>query len=202
VVAARFQGSRRPEDRAEMDRIAAAREESQPLRSRPAARPSRTRLAARPGNWSTRPAAAACADRRRAGQREAHQLPDQHRRMPPAPTSRARRGSPPPGGQFREIQAWRSNGKSSGSEWRSVIVQEVEQTPRRRPDGRLVERARGLADERRGRGRGARIARPPGHPLDMDRDVAQRLAEAAPDVVFNALHGVPARTARCRACWT
>jgi len=27
--------------------------------------------------------------------------------------------------------------------------------------------------------------------IDMDRDVAQRLAEAAPDVVFNALHGVP-----------
>ncbi len=27
--------------------------------------------------------------------------------------------------------------------------------------------------------------------IDMDRDVAQRLAEAKPDVVFNALHGVP-----------
>ncbi|MEO0057141.1 MAG: hypothetical protein RIT17_585 [Pseudomonadota bacterium] len=27
--------------------------------------------------------------------------------------------------------------------------------------------------------------------IDMGRDVAQRLAEAAPDVVFNALHGVP-----------
>lgn len=27
--------------------------------------------------------------------------------------------------------------------------------------------------------------------IDMDRDVALRLAEAAPDVVFNALHGVP-----------
>jgi D-alanine-D-alanine ligase len=27
--------------------------------------------------------------------------------------------------------------------------------------------------------------------IDMDRQVAQRLAEAAPDVVFNALHGVP-----------
>src|SRR5438270_10753861 len=27
--------------------------------------------------------------------------------------------------------------------------------------------------------------------LDMGRDVAQRLAEAAPDVVFNALHGTP-----------
>lgn len=27
--------------------------------------------------------------------------------------------------------------------------------------------------------------------IDMDRDVAARLAEAAPDVVFNALHGVP-----------
>jgi len=27
--------------------------------------------------------------------------------------------------------------------------------------------------------------------LDMDRDVAAKIAEAAPDVVFNALHGVP-----------
>ena len=27
--------------------------------------------------------------------------------------------------------------------------------------------------------------------IDMDRDVAARIAEAAPDVVFNALHGVP-----------
>lgn len=27
--------------------------------------------------------------------------------------------------------------------------------------------------------------------IDMDRDVARRLAEAAPDVVFNALHGTP-----------
>ncbi|MGQ0558135.1 MAG: D-alanine--D-alanine ligase [Sphingosinicella sp.] len=27
--------------------------------------------------------------------------------------------------------------------------------------------------------------------IDMDRDVAQRLREAAPDVVFNALHGTP-----------
>ena len=27
--------------------------------------------------------------------------------------------------------------------------------------------------------------------IDMGRDVAARLAEAAPDVVFNALHGVP-----------
>jgi len=34
--------------------------------------------------------------------------------------------------------------------------------------------------------RGHRVTR-----IDMDRDVAQRLAEAAPDVVFNALHGAP-----------
>ena len=34
--------------------------------------------------------------------------------------------------------------------------------------------------------RGHRVTR-----IDMDRDVAQRLAEAKPDVVFNALHGVP-----------
>ena len=27
--------------------------------------------------------------------------------------------------------------------------------------------------------------------IDMDRQVAARIAEAAPDVVFNALHGVP-----------
>ncbi len=34
--------------------------------------------------------------------------------------------------------------------------------------------------------RGHRVTR-----IDMSRDVAQRLAEAAPDVVFNALHGTP-----------
>jgi D-alanine-D-alanine ligase len=34
--------------------------------------------------------------------------------------------------------------------------------------------------------RGHRVTR-----IDMDRSVAQRLAEAAPDVVFNALHGTP-----------
>ena len=34
--------------------------------------------------------------------------------------------------------------------------------------------------------RGHRVTR-----IDMDRDVAARLAEAAPDVVFNALHGTP-----------
>jgi len=34
--------------------------------------------------------------------------------------------------------------------------------------------------------RGHRVTR-----IDMDRNVAARLAEAAPDVVFNALHGVP-----------
>ena len=34
--------------------------------------------------------------------------------------------------------------------------------------------------------RGHRVTR-----IDMDRTVAARIAEAAPDVVFNALHGVP-----------
>ncbi len=34
--------------------------------------------------------------------------------------------------------------------------------------------------------RGHRVTR-----IDMDKDVASRLAEAAPDVVFNALHGTP-----------
>ena len=29
--------------------------------------------------------------------------------------------------------------------------------------------------------------------IDMGRDVAERLAEAKPDVVFNALHGTPGR---------
>ncbi len=47
-----FQG--RPGDQAsilaEMDRITAAREASQPIRKRPAARPSRTRRATRPGS--------------------------------------------------------------------------------------------------------------------------------------------------------
>lgn len=35
-------------------------------------------------------------------------------------------------------------------------------------------------------GRGHRVTR-----IDMDRDVARRIGEAAPDIVFNALHGVP-----------
>ncbi|MGE5953693.1 MAG: D-alanine--D-alanine ligase [Qipengyuania vulgaris] len=35
-------------------------------------------------------------------------------------------------------------------------------------------------------GRGHKVTR-----IDMDRDVAARIAEAKPDVVFNALHGVP-----------
>lgn len=35
-------------------------------------------------------------------------------------------------------------------------------------------------------GKGHRVTR-----IDMGRDVAQKLAEAAPDVVFNALHGAP-----------
>jgi D-alanine-D-alanine ligase len=43
---------------------------------------------------------------------------------------------------------------------------------------------KGVADALEGRGH--RVTR-----LDMGRDVAQRIAEAAPDVVFNALHGVP-----------
>src|SRR6478735_4475876 len=34
--------------------------------------------------------------------------------------------------------------------------------------------------------RGHRVTR-----IDMGRDVAQKLADAAPDVVFNALHGTP-----------
>src|SRR5436190_15936805 len=42
----------------------------------------------------------------------------------------------------------------------------------------------GVADALEGRGH--RVTR-----IDMDRDVAQRLNETAPDVVFNALHGTP-----------
>ncbi len=42
----------------------------------------------------------------------------------------------------------------------------------------------GVADALESRGR--KVTR-----IDMDRDIAQRLAEAKPDVVFNALHGVP-----------
>ncbi len=38
--------------------------------------------------------------------------------------------------------------------------------------------------------------------IDMGRDVAAKLAEAAPDVVFNALHGTPVKTGRCRGCST
>jgi D-alanine-D-alanine ligase len=43
---------------------------------------------------------------------------------------------------------------------------------------------KGVADALESRGH--RVTR-----IDMDRNVAARLAEAAPDVVFNALHGVP-----------
>src|SRR3546814_11049541 len=43
---------------------------------------------------------------------------------------------------------------------------------------------KGIADALESRGH--RVTR-----IDMRRDVAQRLAEAKPDVVFNALHGVP-----------
>src|SRR3546814_13198638 len=43
---------------------------------------------------------------------------------------------------------------------------------------------KGIADALASRGH--RVTR-----IDMDRDVAQRLAAAKPDVVFNALHGVP-----------
>ena len=43
---------------------------------------------------------------------------------------------------------------------------------------------KGVADALEGAGH--RVTR-----IDMDRDVAARIAEAAPDVVFNALHGVP-----------
>ena len=43
---------------------------------------------------------------------------------------------------------------------------------------------KGVADALEGLGH--RVTR-----IDLDRDIAARLAEAAPDVVFNALHGVP-----------
>ena len=43
---------------------------------------------------------------------------------------------------------------------------------------------KGVADALESRGH--RVTR-----IDMDRDVAQRLAEAKPDLVFNALHGTP-----------
>ena len=43
---------------------------------------------------------------------------------------------------------------------------------------------KGVADALEGKGH--RVTR-----IDMDRDVAARIAEAGPDVVFNALHGVP-----------
>ena len=55
---------------------------------------------------------------------------------------------------------------------------------------------KGVADALESRGH--RVTR-----LDMDRDVAARIAEAAPDVVFNALHGVPGEDGTpCSACST
>jgi hypothetical protein len=86
---------------------------------------------------------------------------------------RARMGNPARGGEAKS-----PNGEAA---------------PHRRADGRLVGRARGVADQRRGRRR--RAGEPAGHrvtEIDMDRNVAQVL-EAKPDVVFNALHGTPGR---------
>ena len=81
-----------------------------------------------------------------------------------------------------------SNGKSSGwggREFRQTLA-------RRGPDGRLgrtnakvsLSSGAGVADALESKGH--RVTR-----IDMGRDVALRLAEAKPDVVFNALHGVP-----------
>src|SRR3546814_16250158 len=51
---------------------------------------------------------------------------------------------------------------------------------------RGVSRSRGEGIGDACESRGHRVTR-----IDMDRDVALRLAEAKPDIVFNALHGVP-----------
>ncbi len=90
VVAARFKGrAGDPADiQAEMDRISASREASQPLRSKTGGidlqEPGRPQGLAT-GRCRRMPGPD---HRRGAGQRKAHQLPDQHRRLPPAPISR------------------------------------------------------------------------------------------------------------------
>ena len=37
--------------------------------------------------------------------------------------------------------------------------------------------------------------------VDVTRDIARVLADLKPDAALNVLHGPPARTARCKACW-
>ena len=61
---------------------------------------------------------------------------------------------------------------------------------RRGPDGRLVGRASGVAELRRGSA--PTRSRPPGYRVtrvDVDRSIADTLARLKPDVAFNALHG-------------
>ncbi len=61
---------------------------------------------------------------------------------------------------------------------------------RRRPDGRIIERAPGLAQL--GQGMRARHCAMPAievTEIDVGYDIAERLRELKPDVAFNALHG-------------
>jgi UDP-N-acetylenolpyruvoylglucosamine reductase len=81
VVSARFRGH--PGDPAaigaEMDRIAAAREASQPLRTKTGGSTFKNPRVTRLGSWWIRRRLPGPHPGRRAGEREAHQLPHQHR---------------------------------------------------------------------------------------------------------------------------
>src|SRR3546814_5856088 len=110
---------------------------------------------------------------------------DQHRhRHQRRHRSAGRRSAPPREGEERHRPAMgdsaRGRGEVSRGPWHVAVLM----------GGWSAERevslssGQGIADALESRGH--RVTR-----IDMDRDVALRLAEAKPDFVFNALHGVP-----------
>src|SRR5690349_10663269 len=120
-------------------------------------------------------------DWRRAGEREAHQLPDQHRRRDERRHRRAGRRSA--AARVREERHHPRMGNPAGGQAMSYHVAVLmggwaNERPVSLMSGEGVAKAL--------EARGHRVTR-----IDMDRTVAARIAEAAPDVVFNALHGVP-----------
>ena len=116
----------------------------------PAARPSRTRPATRPGRWSTRRAAAASAS---ATPKSRKSIAISCSISVARPAPRSRRWARKSGAGWRRKPTSASNGKSSGS------AANEQGYSRRRPDGRLVVRARSVADQRQGRRRRAARAR-------------------------------------------
>ena len=188
---------------ARMAEIRAAREASQPSARAPAARtfrnpPGHKAWAADRRRRLPRPAA-----RRRAGLREALQLPDQHRH-------RDRRRPRGLGEEVRRRVSRRS-GRHAGWEIMRIGVpapglEAPHDAPRRGPDGRLVRRARGVAGRAaQVRGGAAEDARPTGHAIDVERDLGRScLARSgrSPTWCSTRCTAASARTARSRACST